>query len=818
MNFGNNSIKRFRISKFFIILQRLFESWCFTGLLFLLYVVMLALATFIEKISGAQMAKEWVYHHPFFFLIQLLLVIQFVVLALRARLWQHRRWGILILHISFIVILLGALVTHYWGFEGIVHIREGETTSVLMQADGTRQLPFSIRLDDFKLVRYAGSRSPSSYESFLTIFDGDKTRAVHIYMNKVIFEQGYRLYQSSYDSDECGTVLTVNHDNCGTAITYIGYLLLFIGICWVMFDKHSRFRWLVRNIGKFSVLLLFLGLPFHLMGSNKGDNISVLLGNTIPKEQADKWGRLQVQCPTGRIEPVDTYTSKLLRKLYRKNSFHGLTSEQVILGFLINPSYWIHVPLIRQTNKDLAEAMSLSSDKYLCFNDFFDEEGRYVLATAVDSAYLRPVAQRTRMEKDLLKLDEKLNILYSLQTGKMFAIFPHTEDISGRWYSSGDDLNCFSGKDSMFVSKIFPWYLAESYEALYTHDWTASNEILDMINVYQQKKASVGLLTDRQVSWELFYNHADLFFWISLGGMLFGLLLLCFSMYGLLSRSVWLRKLMIILVILIFVLFLFQTFGLGVRWYIAGRAPWANAYESMIYVAWATLLAGILFMRHSFQAVALGAFWAGIILFVANLNFMDPEITPLVPVLKSYWLMIHVAVITASYGFFGMCFLLGVLSVVLMALDRKNRLQIKIHELRLINELSLYIGLFLLIIGIFLGAVWADESWGRYWGWDPKETWALITMIVYTFVLHARFIPLLSTDYSFSVMSVFALLSVLMTYFGVNYYLSGLHSYGGDGTPPGLHVIVAVFLLILFLVLLAGYRQKKDRKLQKKLL
>ncbi len=812
MNLDNNGTRMFRMNGIFAIVRNVFESWRFTGVLFLLYVVMLALATFIEKAKGAQIAREWVYHHPLFFLLQLLMVVQFVVLAVRTRLWQRRCWGTWILHISFAIILLGALVTHIWGFEGIVHIREGETTSTLMQSDGTRQLPFSIRLDDFKLVRYAGSHSPSSYESFLTISDGDYSRAVHIYMNKVIFEQGYRLYQSSYDSDECGTVLAVNHDNWGTAITYVGYLLLLIGICLVMFDKHSRFRWLIRNLGKLSVLLLFLGIPFQVTGSNVSD-VTVLLENTIPKEQADKWGRLQIQCPTGRIEPVDTYTSKLLRKIYRADHFNGLTSEQVIFGFLINPSYWIHVPLIRQSNEDLAEAMSFSSDKYLCFDEFFDEGGRYILAEAVDSAYSRPVAQRTRMEKDLLKLDEKLNILYSLQAGKMLALFPHPEDTSGKWYSPGDDLSSFSGKDSTFVYRIFPWYLAESYEALYTHDWATSNEVLDMIAVYQQKKATVGLLTDRQVSWELFYNHTDLFFWIAIGGMALGLLLLVFSVYGLLNHPTWLRRLIILLVSFIFILFLLHTFGIGVRWYIAGRAPWANAYESMIYVAWATNLAGLLFARHSSLAVALGAFFAGIILFVANLNFMDPEITPLVPVLKSYWLMIHVAVITASYGFFGMSFLLGGLSIGLMAMDGRNRLRVQIHELRLINELSLYIGLFLLAIGIFLGAIWANESWGRYWGWDPKETWALITMIVYAFVLHARFIPSLHTDYSFSVMSVFALLSVLMTYFGVNYYLSGLHSYGGDGTPPELHIVAAVFLLILFLALLAGYRQKAGGKM-----
>lgn len=385
----------------------------------------------------------------------------------------------------------------------------------------------------------------------------------------------------------------------------------------------------------------------------------------------------------------------------------------------------------------------------------FDEEGRYVIAEAVDSAYSRPAAKRSRMEKDLLKLDEKVNILYSLQQGGMFALFPLPDSKEGKWYSPGDDLSAFSGKDSMFVSKIFYWYAEEAGNALQTQDWAAADEVLSMINVYQQKRNTAGLLTDRQVAWELFYNRADLFFRSSMGDMSAGLLLLLFSVWYLLKSKRWLKRITVALTVMVVVLFLLHTFGIGVRWYISGRAPWANAYESMIYVAWATVLAGILFMRRSTMTLALAAFFAGIILFVANLNFMDPEITPLVPVLKSYWLMIHVAVITASYGFFGMSFLLGLLSLGFMAAGRTTAiLQTHVRALRLINEMSLHIGLYLLAAGIFLGAVWANESWGRYWGWDPKETWALITMIVYAFVLHARFIPLLSSDYAFNVMSV----------------------------------------------------------------
>lgn len=789
-------------------LKTMFSSWKITLILLVHYVILLAAATFVEKWQGTAVAREAIYNNPLFYLLQLLLVVNFCATAWKARLWQQRKYGILVLHISFIVILLGALVTNLFGFEGIVHIREGETACFMQTTAARRPLPFCIRLDDFRLVRYPGSRSPSSFESFLTISSEAKgPRSEHIYMNKVIHEQGYRLYQSSYDSDEQGTILTVNNDTAGTAITYTGYLLLLAGMLLTLADKQSRFRHLIGQLKRVAPILLLLLLPAAAAGKADTEH---LLKNTLPERQAEQWGRMQIQCPTGRIEPVDTYTDKLLRKIYRSDSFEGLSSEQVIIGFLLNPTYWGNVPFIRQANKELQQAYALPPGKYISFFDVFDEDGRYLMSEAVEAAYARPAAERTRLEKDLLKLDEKINILYSLRQGKMFALFPLPGDKGGKWYSPGDDLSVYSGRDSLFVSKIMPWYLGEASAALRTGSWEGAAEVLSMMNVYQQKQSAVPLLTEGQVWWELFYNKARLFFWSAMGYMAAGLLLLIFAVWQLLRPKRWPKAMILLLTALVVAVFLLHTSGIGIRWYISGRAPWANAYESMIYVAWATALAGLLFIKRSGMTLALAAFFAGIILFVANLNFMDPEITPLVPVLKSYWLMIHVAVITASYGFFGISFLLGLLTLGFMCAGSRAKAALlgpHIRELRIINEISLHIGLYLLTAGIFLGAVWANESWGRYWGWDPKETWALITMVVYAFILHARAVPLLRTDYAFSVMSVLGLAAVLMTYFGVNYYLSGLHSYGGGDTPPGLAAVFVVYACALALMGVAGYKR-----------
>lgn len=781
--------------------KMLFTSWKLTAILFIVYAIGLGAATFVENEYNTSTARLYIYNNPLFYLLQLLMIINFAGVAWKQQLWQNRRYSILVFHLAFVFILLGALITNLFGSEGIMHIREGESSSQMKSVTGVIELPFTIRLNDFNLVRYPGSRSPSSFESELTIFSEKGNRDERIYMNKVIYEQGYRLYQSSYDGDEHGTILTVNDDMPGTIVTYTGYFLLFMGMIVLFFDKRSRFRMLGLRLKELTgVLFLFIFFSFTLSAQSAE--------HTIPSEQADKWAKLQIQCPTGRIEPVNTYTSKLLRKLYRSERFEDYSPEQVILGIMIDPGYWNNVRLIRLNNKELQELIGVS-EKYACFYDLFNADGTYKIASLVGSAYAKPASERSRLEKDLLKLDERINIVYALQQGKMFSLFPFPGDKAGKWYSSGDDISRFSGKDSMFVSKVIPWYLDEAATALKTGKWNTADEIISMIHIYQERQSATSLLTKRQISWELFYNKSRLFFWSALAYLMLGFLLLIFSVSKLLNASDRLNILINISKSFIFLFFLVHTAGIGIRWYISEQAPWSNAYESMIYVSWTTALAGLLFIKRSATTLALGAFFAGIILFVANLNWMDPEITPLVPVLKSYWLMLHVAVITSSYGFFGVSFLLGVLSLVFISMTRRKSnaklLRKKIKELRIINEMSVYIGVCLLTAGTFLGAIWANESWGRYWGWDPKETWALVTIIVYAFIIHSRFLVLLRSDYAFSVMTIFGLASVLMTYFGVNYYLTGLHSYGGGETPPALNILFVVYGLILFLVMYAGY-------------
>lgn len=559
------------------------------------------------------------------------------------------------------------------------------------------------------------------------------------------------------------------------------------------------------------------GSANHLPG---GENTAISDG------EVSRFGRLLVQTPQGRIEPVDTYASELLRKLHHRDHYGRLTATEWLLGVLADPDRWSREPFIYLPDKNvrtlLAGAQAPRTDgthldtgsatcrtsqpaagKYAALHDFFDPQGGYRLADAVEKAYAKTPGARDKRDKELLKADEKVNILYGLLAGRMLAMFPTPL----RWYSPGDDLSGLAREDSLLIAKILPAYSAALAGGTPPGERA---ELLGMIETFQQARGAGMLPSPARISAEIFYNRADIFRTAFRAYLLLGFLLLVVAISGSTRRKKALlqttskcrRWLPSLLTVLIVAVFLWQSAGLGLRWYISGRAPWTNAYESMVYVGWTTVLAGLIFARRSRLALALATLMGGVILFVSNLNWLDPQITPLVPVLKSYWLMIHVSVITASYGFFGIAAVTGLASLIAIIAGRPR------HDLRIIGELSMLIGLVLLAAGIFLGAVWANESWGRYWGWDPKETWALITLLVYTFVTHSRHIPRLNNDYAFSAMSLAAIASVLMTFFGVNYYLSGLHSYGGSGevafAPAAAGTAIAAVL-----ILWAGIRYRR---------
>jgi cytochrome c-type biogenesis protein CcsB len=670
------------------------------------------------------------------------------------------------------------------------------TTVEIMYGSEITALPFTLRLNDFILERYPGSTSPSGYKSDVVLID--KTNNVEkpfmIFMNNILKYKGYRFYQSSYDRDEKGTILSVNHDMAGMFVTYTGYILLFIFIIASLINKTSVFNNVTAGFWQSklrkSVPVIILCLLLSGFSSVNGQKL-------IPeKSVSEEFGKVLVQDQKGRTKPLFTLSNDILRKVTRTNEFEGLTSMQVFLGLYLDFDNWQNVPMISVSGKDLQNKLGIRG-KYAAFSDLVDLEGNgsYKISEGVNSAYAKAPGERSKTDKELMKIDERVNIIYMIYKGDFMKLFP-LKDGTNDWGSSDAALQKAINKDdSTYLKGIIP-VLAE---ALTTNNMTRIKQVEESISAYQTRFSEYDLPSDSRTSAELLYYKLSLFeklfpFYATVGlVMLIGLITMVIR--GRKERSLFVKVLGWIL----FAGFLFHTLGLGLRWYIAGHAPMSNGYESMIFISWVTLLAGFIFSKRSAFALPATAVLASMTLMVAHLSFMDPEITNLVPVLKSYWLTLHVSVITGSYGFLGLGAILGFIALILLSLSNESnreRISVTIDELTVINYKSLTLGLYFLTIGTFLGAIWANESWGRYWGWDPKETWSLITIIIYSIVVHSRLIPGMKDIFTFNLISLFAFSGVLMTYFGVNYYLSGMHSYAsGDPIPVPSFVYIAVILL-----------------------
>ena len=674
------------------------------------------------------------------------------------------------------------------------------------------QLPFAIRLEDFQLERYPGSNSPSSYASEVTLMDkgANLVMPYRIYMNNVLNYKGFRFFQSSYDRDEMGTILSVNHDIAGTIITYIGYFLLALGFILTIFNKNSRFKKLIVSSGELRnkrkellILLVTVGMAFGQTYKAKAAETNDYNIPVISAEHAEKFGTLLIQDKDGRIKPVNTLASEILRKIARKTSFEGMDPDQVLLGIMAYPEIWEEVPIIKVAHPQLQEFLQ-NEGSYSSFNKLVDlrNTGQYKISEYVELAYEKKPAEQSKFDKEVMKVDERVNIFYMVYSGSFMNVFPIPGDDNHTWVSNAESKLFTNSDESLFVSGILSMYLDEVRKAIKSGNWTAADEHLGFIKQFQQKNGAKIIPSSKKVNMEITYNKINIFKRLSMYYGLIGFILIILHFVNILKPRLNLKIVIRISSGIVVFLFLLHTVGLIFRWNISGHAPWSNGYESMIYIAWATSLSGLIFVWRSEITLAVTALLSSIILAVAGMSWMDPEITNLVPVLKSYWLVIHVAIITASYGFLALGGLLGFFNLVLMLLKTKKnyiRLDLTITEMTYIIEMTLIIGLFMLTIGTFLGGVWANESWGRYWGWDPKETWALVTVLVYSFVMHMRFIPGFRGNFAMSYASLISYSSVLMTYFGVNYYLSGLHSYAaGDPVPVPTFVYytVAVFIII----------------------
>ncbi|MGY0392667.1 cytochrome c biogenesis protein CcsA [Bizionia sp. KMM 8389] len=715
------------------------------------------------------------------------------------------------------------------------------------------ELPFSIKLNDFIADKYPGTdNSYSAFASEVTILDKEQGDFDYrIFMNNILDHRGYRFFQSGFDPDELGTKLSVNHDMLGTWVTYIGYILLYLGLMAILFDKNTRFGALEKQLtaikkkkvnrlkNKGAALLILAGtLTGFAQGHGPNDGHdhtssrpsktqidSVLKANITPKEHADKFGHIVIQDIGGRMMPVNTFASEMLRKLSKHDSYEDLDANQIFLSIHESPLLWYNVPIIYlapQKGDSIRTLIGIPKDqKYIALVDFFTPDGNYKLAPYLEDAYKAQIP--SGIQKEFKETDQRVNLLYNTIDGYALRIFPVPDDENNKWISSVEfrrDGYRESIQDTLygnFINNGFSAYLMTLNNAKKTGDYSQVEDILTSFTKTQKKYGGEVMLSDKKVKTEILYNHYDifknLFSWYMYAATLMFIVLII-QIFKEDNKAINIS--VNVFKVIVLCLFLLHTAGLIVRWYISGHAPWSDAYESMIYVAWATMFFGLAFGKRSDLTIAATAFVTAIILMVAHWNWMDPAIANLQPVLDSYWLMIHVAVIVASYGPFTLGMILGVVVLFLMIFttkENKDKMLINIKELTIINEMALTVGLVLLTIGNFLGGMWANESWGRYWGWDPKETWALISIMIYAFVIHMRLVPGLRSRFGFNLASIIAFSSIMMTYFGVNFYLAGLHSYAS-----GDQIVSVKFIAIAFgiVAVLGFFAYRKYAKYYKK--
>ena len=719
-----------------------------------------------------------------------------------------------------------------------VAIKLGNFDFTLMYGSKTYELPFKVQLNDFIGNRYPGmegqSAGFSSFESKVTILDNEQKDKFdyHIFMNNVLDYRGFRFFQSGFDEDEKGTKLSVSHDFWGTWISYMGYFLLYIGLMAILFDKNTRFKDLERKLNKVkenkkamaAALMLLVALSGYSQDDHshttharlsEGEIETMLERSKVSPEHAARFGKLVVQ-DGGRMMPLNTMASEILRKLYKKDTFKGMNAEQVFISMSLLQEAWVDVPIItlKRGNDSIRKIAGLPLDaKYAAMSDFFDAQGNYKLSTLLEEgAHKR---EMNAFDQDFKGVNEQIVLLNLTLSGQMFNVLPVPNDKGHKWVSysqiMGDGIK---GMDT--IKNIIPYYWESVAQALQNKNYSTAEKALTGLEKYQKKFGVQVMPSEAKINAEIRYNKANIFEKLYRYYMLFGVLMMTFVIVNIFNKKKWVGITVKAFHVIIGLLFALHTLGLVVRWYISGHAPWSNAYESIIYVGWATMFFGLAFGRKSQLTVAATAFVVAIVLFVANLNWTDPSIANLQPVLNSYWLMIHVAVIVACYGPFTLGFVLGLLSLFLIIFTNsknKEKMEINIKEITYINEMTLTVGLVMLSIGNFLGGQWANESWGRYWGWDPKETWALVSIMVYAFVIHMRFVPALRGTWIFNFFSVLAFASILMTYFGVNFYLTGLHSYAsGEVRTPSYFFYMALGVFIIGGIAWGQYNRHYKKK------
>ncbi len=694
------------------------------------------------------------------------------------------------------------------------------------------KLPFSIKLNDFIADKYPGNASAfKAFKSKVTVIDKNETFDYDIYMNNILEHNGYKFFQAQFDPDEKGTILSVNHDSWGTWISYLGYVMLYLAMLAILFLKNTRFSDLKKQLKKVKqkknalLIVLLLGNTIAFSQNHNQHKLtlqqidSIVQKRAFNKTEAAKFGALVIQDFGGRMKPLNTYALEFIRKLSGKDQYKGLDANQIFLSIIQNHRLWLEVPIIKlkRGNDSIRKTLGVPlNTKHVALADFFDKKGNPKISNK-QLANATTTFNPNNFQKDIKRLYQQQQLFSEVLLGNALKIYPIPNNPINKWvsYSELNEVDYGSPEANKNIKMLFPAYISALKTGKKSGDYTLADTLLDGFNSLQKKYSAHIIPSENKIKAEITYNKLNVFKNLMSYYGLFGVVLFFTLIFQIFKDTKKIQITVKILKIAIIICFIVHTAGLIMRWYISGHAPWSDAYESIIYVSWATMLFGLIFGQKSDLTIASTAFVTTILLWVAHLNFIDPAIGNLQPVLNSYWLMIHVAVIVASYGPFILGAILGIVTLFLILLTNKNnkeKIDLNIKEITIINEMALTVGLVMLTIGNFLGGMWANESWGRYWGWDPKETWALISIMVYAFVIHMRLVPGLRSRWFFNWMAILAFASIIFTYFGVNFYLVGLHSYAsGDKTMSNNGIIIA-FVIWVVLGLVSYPKFKKYYK------
>ena len=731
--------------------------------------LILTIATILEKIYGTDFVNEYIYSSVPFVILWGVTAITSLLYIIKSKL--HRQPVIFLLHLSLLFILAGAFTTWIYGEQGTMRVRQGEQQTSFTDSKGiSHQLPFSITLNQFEIIYYKGTLAPMDFISHISVADKDCHRQIQgkVSMNHIFSYQHYRFYQSGYSEDNEGSVFSVSHDPYGIGITYAGYTLLLLSTVFFFFSPQSRFRQLLKSPLLHRSLTVILLLFAFSLNSNflKANSPSP---KVLPREVAEHFGDLYILY-NNRICPLQTFARDFTVKLYGSSSYKGLTPEEVLTGWLFYYDSWKNEPIIRIKSNEARKLLEIEGN-YARLKDYISTINEYKLEKMMN--HIRSGEQVTD-KRGIEEADEKFNIINLVCTGAMMKIFP-CRNIAGKtleWYSQSDQLPQDMDNDKwVFIRKSMSYV----NEMIVMKKYNDACLLLEKIKKYQQKECDGLLPADNKFKAEKIYNQFDYSKSVAMACICIGLICFIYYCHCMASQKRTSRKAIIILNILLWIVFTYLSAAICLRGYVSNHLPLSNGFETMQFMAWCTLLLTFLLQRKFAMLLPFGFLLCGLTLMVSMLGESNPQITQLMPVLQSPLLSIHVVVIMIAYSLLAFIMLNGVTAVILHQSQKECKEQIE--RLQIISQIILYPAIFLLAIGIFIGAVWANVSWGRYWGWDPKEVWALITMLVYALALHPRSLPWFHRIMFFHVFCITAFITVLITYFGVNFLLGGMHSY-----------------------------------------